>query len=641
MTSRFLLPALLLAAGTACGDLVKNGGFDTGTPPKADGWALGPSYRLEESCGMNGARGIHWKREKAAPAEFGGQAVALKPGRIYDFSAWVKVKDLQGVAKDGVKACACLLLTVSDRNGKYLGEYYSKRVSDTKGDWMKIKGRTSRLPPSTGRVNLTPFVWHNATGEVWFDDIVVSEVESKPIAGLYTDVYRDLAWEGDVTFRAMLALDPEVPRESLKLELVFSDGALDNVRIPVTDFTSSDARVTVPVAKLPMGRLPVSLELRKASDGALLACESVMFERTAKRPDRKCWIDRANRLVVEGKPFFPLGCYVYTADAKMLDTYTKSAFNCLMMYPYCGRETYDRIAARGLKIIASAKDFMPNGRYAPRKYQTHDDADRAFISRIEAFKDHPGVIAWYLNDESPISDKDRLVRQYRYARERDPEHPAWALLYQHDQIRDYKPTCDIIGTDPYPIDSKPIGMTADYTRETVESFLGGPVWMVPQAFAWKWFIKDADENVYRMPTKEEMRAMGWQTVANGANGVIYYCFGTMLARMKPDEFAASWKGLCEVSDEMAKFVPVLLSEPAAAPTGFPKGVSGRCWKKDGKTFLLVVNETRESLSAELTPTTGPAMAKAVMGADECRVALKDGKLSVGLKPLACAILELK
>ena len=140
MMSRFLLSVFLLAAGTACGDLVKNGGFDTGTPPKADGWALGPSYRLEESCGMNGARGIHWKREKAAPAEFGGQAVALKPGRVYDFSAWVKVKDLQGVAKDGVKACACLLLTVSDRNGKYLGEYYSKRVSDTKGDWMKIRG---------------------------------------------------------------------------------------------------------------------------------------------------------------------------------------------------------------------------------------------------------------------------------------------------------------------------------------------------------------------------------------------------------------------------------------------------------------------------------------------------------------------
>ena len=641
MMTRMLLATLLFAAGAVHGELVKNGGFDTGTPPKADGWALGPSYRLEEACGMNGARGIHWKRETAAPAEFGGQGVDLRPGKIYDFSAWVKVKDLKGVAKDGVKACACLLLTVNDRDGKYLGEYYSKRVSDTKGDWMKIRGRTARLPPTAGRVNLTPFVWHNATGEVWFDDIVVTEVESKPIAGLYTDVYRDLAWEGDVTFKAMLALDPATSRDTLKLELVFSDGALDSVRLPVTDFTCSDARVTVPVARLPMGRLPVTLEIRKRADDALIATESVMFERTAKRPDRKCWIDRRNRLVVDGKPFFPLGCYVYTADAKMLDTYTKSAFNCLMMYPYCGRETYDRIAARGLKIIATLKDFMPNGTYAPKKYRTHDDADRAFISRLETFKDHPDIVAWYLNDESPISDKERLVRQYRFARERDPNRPAWALLYQHDQIRDYKPTCDIIGTDPYPIASKPIGMTADYTRETVESFLGGPVWMVPQAFAWKWFIKGADENDYRMPTKEEMRSMGWQTVANGANGVIYYCFGTMLARMNPDEFAASWKGLCEVSEEMAKFVPVLLAEPAAAPTGFAKGTSGRCWTKDGKTYLLVVNETREKIRTDLTPSGRVTAVRPVMGADECRAEFGDGKLAVGLKPLACAMLEIE
>ena len=37
----------------------------------------------------------------------------------------------------------------------------------------------------------------------------------------------------------------------------------------------------------------------------------------------------------------------------------------------------------------------------------------------------------------------------------------------------------------------------------------------------------------------------------------------------------------------------------------------------------------------------PASLQPVMGAEECRAALKDGKMSVVLKPLACAILELE
>ena len=628
--------------GTA-GDIVRNGGFDAGTPPKADGWDLGSCFKLEESCGMNGARGIHWQRSVAARSEIVGQYVDLKPGRIYDFTAWVRTKGLKGVGADGVTACATLLLTVCDKDGGYVCEYYTNRAGDTNDQWTRIKGRTARLPPNAARVKLSPFVWHNATGEAWFDDIVVTEVETKPLVGLYSDAYRDLAWEGDVTFRAMLALDPDAtPLDTLKLEFVHFDGGEDSVRLPIADFTRSDAAITVPVGKLPLGKFPVTVELRKRADDSLVASESLMFERTKTAPKRACWIDRRNRLIVDGKPFFPLGCYFYTVNDKILDTYGKSGFNTVMLYPYCGGEVYDLIGARGLRAIACAKDFTPGNEYAPRKYRTQEDADRGLLARVERLKGNKSIIAWYVNDESPISQKDRLVRQYRYVRERDPDHPAWALLYQHDQIRDYKPTCDIIGTDPYPIAQHPIAQAAEYTRETRGSFLDGPVWMVPQAFAWKWWIEKAEGDAYRMPTKAEMRSMGWQMIANGANGVIYYCLGTMLVRMKPTEFEESWAGLCEISKEMARFIPVLLSdEDAPSVTGFAKGTSGRCWKKDGKTCLLVVNETREKIRTDLTLGASFSSVRPVMGADECRAEFRDGKLAVGLKPLACAMLEIE
>jgi len=165
---------------------------------------------------------------------------------------------------------------------------------------------------------------------------------------------------------------------------------------------------------------------------------------------------------------------------------------------------------------------------------------------------------------------------------------------------------------------------------------------VPQAFAWKWWIEKAEGDAYRMPTKAEMRSMGWQMIANGANAVVYYCLGTMLVKMKPAEFEESWAGLCEISKEMARFVPVFLSDDEApSASGFAKGTSGRCWTKDGKTYLLVVNETREPIRTELKLSSAFSSVKPVLGDEECRAEFRDGKLAVGLKPIGVTMLELQ
>ena len=36
------------------------------------------------------------------------------------------------------------------------------------------------------------------------------------------------------------------------------------------------------------------------------------------------------------------------------------------------------------------------------------------------------------------------------------DHPAWAVLYEDTQLRDYVKTFDVVGTDPYPIGADPI-----------------------------------------------------------------------------------------------------------------------------------------------------------------------------------------
>lgn len=622
------------------GQLVVNSGFEEGVDGKAAGWRIAARYDIGDSAGLNGNRGLHWKNaEPGLSGTWVAQDVKVKSGFIYRFGGWAKCKDIRGVAKDGVKSCVVIIVTVLDAHGKYLGEYYSKRLHGT-ADWTMLEAKTPRLPPGAAILKVSPFVWHNATGEAWFDEIFVESVESKPIAGLYSSAYRDTAWSGDVRFFAALGVDVAAyPLETLSAEFACSDGAYGTKRIPATSFSASEASVAIPVADLPKGVSAMSFELREKKGRKLLAEETILFTRTDNTPGWKCRIDGANRLIVDGRTFFPFGFYVYNVDDALLDVYRQGPFNTILPYPYLPVERFDLIATRGLKIIATLKDFMPAARYAPCKIETQGDADRGFLRRFGMVKDHPAVIGWYLNDESSVDHLPRLERQYRYVRSLDPDHPAWSVLFQHDQIRSYAGTCDVIGTDPYPINSKPIGQVAEYARDTVKGFFGRPVWMVPQSFAWKWFNPTGDDDACRMPTKAEIRSMTWQAIANGANGIIYYALGTMRTRMKPEEFAASWKGLCEIGEELSNRIPILLADPSPNATGYPAGVSGRAWTKDGMTYLLVANETREPQSATLTLPR--RFAKMSGSLDDAHPSLAGDALSLNLPSLGVTMLELE
>ena len=466
-------------------------------------------------------------------------------------------------------------------------------------------------------------------------------IEAKPISGLVSSAYRDLAWEGEVAFHASLGIDTTAtPLDTLTAVFAYSDGGYGTVRVPADAFSPFEASVTLPVAKLPLGTSKVSFELRSKKGGKLVDEVSRTFTRTAEMPPRKAWIDSRRRLIVDGKPFFPFGYYVYNVDKAILDDYTKGPFNCMMPYMYLSTNKFNAIWARGIRIIVSLKDFMPGARHAPiKEIETQGDADRGLMRRIEMVKDHPAVIAWYLNDESSVTHLPRLERQYRIVKEMDPGHPAWSVLFQHDQIRTYVDTCDVIGTDPYPIASKPIGLAAEYARETSAGFFGRTIWQVPQAFAWKWWNENAQADNGRFPTKAECRSMVWQAIANGANGIILYCFGTMRDRMSKAEFEAAWREHCEIGAEVRKLMPILLSDPAPNATGYPVGVSGRAWSHGGAAYLLVVNETREAKSVSLKMPEAFRSAKATL--DMSSPKLQGCTLSFSLEPIGATMLRLE
>lgn len=633
--------ASMLALGSACAsvwvvsasEFVQNGGFGEGVK----WWSIPPSglYKFENNGGYNGSQGlvfINTDVKKTAPG-YPGQALKLKPGQQYKFTGRVRAKKSSA---EGAEFKVFMLIDVKGADGKWMCEYWSETVSDTSNDWIRVNGKTSPLPPEGVTFSVRPIAV--GAGEAAFDELSVEQLETDPVQAIASSVYRDTAWTGKVRFDAHLAIDTgRTPISAFKASFSFPDDKGATVKVPAESFDELGAAITIDVAELPMGAYPVSFELRDLTN-ALIGSKTLTFTRTAERPARKVWIDEHNRCVIAGKPFFPLGFYHSNITPEILDIYCKGPFNCVLPYMSISREQFDNCHKRGIKVIPCLTTFHPGAKYCPiNGIETQEDADRAVIARVNALKDHPATLAWYLTDEAPVSELPQLIARNKLIKEIDPDHPTYSVYCQIDQVRNYRLTCDVLGTDIYPIAAKPVGLASVFARTTQKGAGGGPIWQVPQAFAWKWFGRTGENS--RMPTKAESRSMAWQCVANGANGVIFYCFHHMIDDQPRADFNRDWEDYCAIAAEISPFIPVFLADPAQNATGYEDGkTSGRAWIKDGETHLLVVNETREPVKTGLNLSDKYASINPSL--DKVEPVLDGDRLSFELPGLGVAMFKL-
>jgi hypothetical protein len=245
-------------------------------------------------------------------------------------------------------------------------------------------------------------------------------------------------------------------------------------------------------------------------------------------------------------------------------------------------------------VIYSIKDVLLGRPACPAEITNYEN-ERVWVeNHIAKFKDHPALLAWYINDELGPEWIDRLKVRYDLVKRADPDHPAFMVLYQIGRLREYAGTFDIMGTDPYPVagkEPKPISMVADWTARTRKNVFGKAVWEAPQIFDWSAYRKFPGVTT-RAPTEAEIKNMVWQCVAAGANGVCAYNYNGLRIMNKRDPFDKRWAEVCRAYGEFAKYVPVFLSsEPAPVVSGAPNGVYVRSWVYKGKTWLLAINTT--------------------------------------------------
>lgn len=575
--------------------------FESGT----NGWQIPDKlWRVADGEGHSGSKALVWENSNPKHYLFPRQTIALEPGGIYRYGAYVKVES-RGV--NGSKMPSPKIsLEFASSSGKWIDADYATPVGEPDADgWVRYEGIAGPIPACVCSGSILGFLPRGSVGRVRFDDFYFSHQETRRVDVVVSSASHDTADSGRVTFVASLFFDPaKWVADSFSPVFLFQSADGEGQEAVPDAFDALHAAVSLDVSKLAVGSHPVTFVLRSKADGREVDRASCLFTRAAVR--RRVSFDRLGRTLVDGKPFFPLGMYARDVTPAMLAFYTNGTpYNCIMPYKAPSGKMLDSCRDAGLMVIYSVKDFVYGCHPGKERFRSGEESLDCIGRLIDKAKGHPAVLAWYTNDESLPRQVGIQRRLGATIRSLDADHPVWHVTDKPYKIRPFLGAYDVIGMDPYPIGLSggqgDIGRVAqDVLAVRRETFGTVPVWHVPQAFNWAWDGKRKSD-LHRFPTEEELVSMTWQPIAAGANGLIYYAFHRICMGAKPKERAEFLRRVSVAASEVKERMQLILSDPGPEVESVPHGAVCRTWASaPGRVTLLAANSTRGSVSGKVT-----------------------------------------
>jgi len=372
--------------------------------------------------------------------------------------------------------------------------------------------------------------------------------------------------------------------------------------------------VPLPLESLLLGDSRVECHLW--GSGVKLATAAVLITKLPPKSN-EVKIDHLSRgLIVDGLPFIPFGFYTYyPLQEGMMDWEVVNGFNLFSPYhggPHVGealepvRAYLDRCAAIGMKVNYHLM-------WANRTELT-DEQWGQLRAEIEAFRDHPALLSWYIADEPGTDRVAHLERVYRLVKELDPYHPVTIVFYQGgDHARQFAHALDIVMGDPYPIPHAPVTAVSQMADALNQAYdFGKPLWIVPQAFG-------GNEWWRREPTAQEQRVMTYLALLHGARGVQYFI---RWPRISFPKSPIMWGECGRLALETAELTPALLShEPAPTVTCSSPAIHARAFADRGLVTLLTVN-------TENRPQTMRLQLEGIDFTGEAEVLFEDRRVAV-------------
>lgn len=599
------------------GNLLANPGFEDGEGRTAPAWKLTPADPWSLDSGARSGR--HSLKlagaEGASIVPSAEQAVTLEPG-FYTIEGWAKAEALGTAPRTGARLCL-------DGRPRLNWWMCTDLVRGT-SDWTLL--RQASIPVrQPGPYRVTVGAYGRPGGSVRFDDVALTRL-TPPLLDVYL-LYPN--------FRGMLFADrPQTVRVSLRATSA-AEARAEGARIRLSLVEPKDGRevrhrdypasTTATVGELDASGLPEGAFLLRAE---LVAAGGVRYRYpdyrivklpAAARRGLTVWYDEHNVTYLDGKPAFVIGLYDTTGysesrqsyaqarDGWGVDRIAQAPVNMLINYwlgaaPVPALTAYmDELASRGIHYLQTVNFYHPaHPQYRTLPYPTAregEDALNRWVGRT--LSAHRGLAGFYTADERTAEMIPTVFAQHAALAQAAPGTVTYAVLGDgwQDQAPLWRDAVDVMGLDPYPLTrhrDNDLAMVGEWTRLGREAVMASrPVWMVLQYFqltaAGGW------------PSYEQLRAMSWMAIVEGARGLFYWSFGTRgLTWVKDLKLREQrWDDLVRVTREIKALEPVLLAPDAAVASAESSGGAVRALGKqlgDGRRYLFAYN-TRK------TPTT--------------------------------------
>ncbi len=591
LSGAVLFCLLLSAMAVNAESLLKNGDFEDGDA----GWRMAAGSEIDVHGGYNGNSGLHVWRDDPEKYTFPMQRIHLEVGHLYQLSLWTKGDGLDRVTSSyGVEYYG---------NGqKWLGGAYNRGPQESSFDWT-YREVTVCPPVGTEFCQVVLYLEKGGTGHVWFDNVVLEPADRNPDIFLVAPVQGLLKSSGETARVRVAKLGSDRPDyfDGWRVRLTtVTDAGESALEQPIQERTLSFA-----IPEVSSGAVALKAELVNPEGQVVNSIDREYQVVTADdaAPAEACLIDERGRAWVDGKPFLPIGLYLSDLrDPDDLARLMGSPFNCFMPYhspglalpgfqqpPYSVekiRALLDVVERNGKKIIFSVKDLFPSAKFQAfvsgmQKNLSMPDAttDEMVTYLVNGLKDHPAILAWYLNDEISLAHVEMVNERRALLNRLDPWHPSWGVLCDFNEAAYFANACDVFGVDPYPLMKKTSPREQKKVVTAMESFEASGLaacWCVPQLFNWGTYQarrKPETYPEYVEPSEDEMRAMSLLMANRGARGFIFYSDfdlkrPTDPASFKtpvepPETFANRWHDICEVARLLEELAPFLLSDHAS------------------------------------------------------------------------------
>ncbi len=369
-----------------------------------------------------------------------------------------------------------------------------------------------------------------------------------------------------------------------------------------------------------------------------------------KQPANKVTFREDRVMLIDGKPFFPIGTYRDPSDRT--DDFTgirQAGFNITHSYDFehdgatiaKARAYLDAAQAAGVKVFMG----IPRERFFARDWN-------AIQQWVAALMDHPALLVWYLMDEPELGQwklTPSLLRQLKdTVKAVDPFHPT-AVVYCMPHDGQYWAAADpedIAWHDPYPIGTSNKLTMVEEDARIQRSAIGDkkPMWTVVQGHDVSYW-KDPKGTIKKKglptrPTRDETRFLVFQALAADTDGLIWYWGPRTHYRMVEDA-PTVWNGIVETAHLVKRLEPWLLTHRQVVDSALKVPEPFRIWTRevDGKRLLVLVNTGKKSEAIDLD--MGALRPKAVTNFETgAEVALSEGRLKTEFAPMQVLIYQL-